>query len=250
MFQKPAFIFAFAITIVWLLGVGYWLLETPLAEPCNCDIWRVLCPIRELDLNEAGDFFAGVFSALAFLWLASAVILQGIELGNQQKEFMAMRMAAEAQVQVAREKQKNQTAVLAEKDVERLVCELFAKISTNWPKTLTLYDQKKGASKKITIWPRNSNTSIAIAEQFITSVEKLWVSIGPLSETDMIIKNPNKHKTFFDTLVTIRGSAHEIIGYKSIVSESFANSNVFTALNSLSSICSLILNSTDEHSTR
>lgn len=42
-----------------------------------------------LDLNEFGDFLAGTFAPLAFLWLVLAVILQSKELGEQRRALLA-----------------------------------------------------------------------------------------------------------------------------------------------------------------
>ena len=41
--------------------------------------------IRALDLNEAGDFLAGVFGPVAFLWLVLGYFQQGIELSQNTK---------------------------------------------------------------------------------------------------------------------------------------------------------------------
>jgi len=43
-------------------------------------------PLKLLDLNEAGDFFAGAFAPLAFVWLVVAVFLQKQELGAQREQ--------------------------------------------------------------------------------------------------------------------------------------------------------------------
>jgi hypothetical protein len=43
-------------------------------------------PWNRLDLNEAGDFFAGAFAPLAFFWLVVAVLLQRSELQAQRKQ--------------------------------------------------------------------------------------------------------------------------------------------------------------------
>lgn len=47
---------------------------------------------RNLSLNEQGDFLAGVFSGLAFLWFVAALIYQAFELGQNSR---ALRMQAE-----------------------------------------------------------------------------------------------------------------------------------------------------------
>ncbi|MCT7666790.1 hypothetical protein [Shinella kummerowiae] len=70
-------------------------------------IWAALfvsCPPATacLGLNEWGDFLAGVFAPLAFVWLAIAVVLQSAELREQRKEFKHNRNVMKAQAEEAR----------------------------------------------------------------------------------------------------------------------------------------------------
>lgn len=48
-----------------------------------------------LALNEWGDFFAGVFAPLAFLWLVAAVMVQSKELAEQREELRLTRQEFE-----------------------------------------------------------------------------------------------------------------------------------------------------------
>ena len=43
-------------------------------------------PLKDLKINEFGDFVAGIFAPLAFIWLAYSVQLQSDELRLQRKE--------------------------------------------------------------------------------------------------------------------------------------------------------------------
>jgi len=52
--------------------------------------------------NEIGDFLAGAFSPLAFLWLFAAVVLQRNELSAQRKELLLSRGVSIAQTREAR----------------------------------------------------------------------------------------------------------------------------------------------------
>jgi len=54
------------------------------------------------DANEIGDFLAGVFAPLAFLWLIAAVFLQREELSAQRQELKASRAVAQQHVKEAR----------------------------------------------------------------------------------------------------------------------------------------------------
>ncbi|MCA3611947.1 MAG: hypothetical protein IOC55_06005 [Methylobacterium sp.] len=60
---------------------------------------------KEISLPNWGDFFAGFFAPLAFLWLVVAVFIQRNELRAQIKELSASRVALETQI-----KEQKQTA--------------------------------------------------------------------------------------------------------------------------------------------
>ncbi|MGX1496194.1 hypothetical protein ACSSV1_001215 [Labrenzia sp. MBR-25] len=47
-----------------------------------------------MTLNEVGDFLAGSFAPLAFIWLAFAVVLQSLELSLQRRELELSRNVA------------------------------------------------------------------------------------------------------------------------------------------------------------
>lgn len=54
-----------------------------------------LPPSECMTLNEVGDFLAGSFAPLAFIWLAFAVVLQSLELSLQRGELELSRNVAE-----------------------------------------------------------------------------------------------------------------------------------------------------------
>ncbi|MDI6025600.1 hypothetical protein QBK99_05205 [Corticibacterium sp. UT-5YL-CI-8] len=54
-------------------------------------ICTALVEVSCLSLNELGDFLAGVFAPVAFLWLAGAVFLQSLELSSQRQELKLNR---------------------------------------------------------------------------------------------------------------------------------------------------------------
>jgi hypothetical protein len=45
--------------------------------------------LKEIPLNEIGDFFAGIFGPIAFLWLVIGYLMQNKELKNQINEFQS-----------------------------------------------------------------------------------------------------------------------------------------------------------------
>jgi hypothetical protein len=120
---------AAALTIAYVVWVGWTV--TP-GKPCGNDAQR-LCSfweqLRALDLNEFGDFLAGVFAPLAFLWLAAAVGIQSQELAAQRKElrltrreFEQNREVAKAQAEEARKQAEyigTQTDILEAQDYRR-----------------------------------------------------------------------------------------------------------------------------------
>lgn len=100
---------------VWWLTGGWLAVLVALvaaSEPCDAlaSYWRpdsryLAC----LQANEVGDFLAGAFAPLAFLWLIATVVIQARELRAQRqelqltrREFQANRKVAEAQATEAK----------------------------------------------------------------------------------------------------------------------------------------------------
>lgn len=101
-------------SLVYLGGLAFFFFQT---APCVPDWWGPQNPpegfvdtfIRCRTSNEVGDFLAGAFAPLAFLWLAGAVLIQSKELKAQKEELTltrsemaAMREVATAQAAEAR----------------------------------------------------------------------------------------------------------------------------------------------------
>ena len=85
---------------LWIASVGtvLWLAGCVVLLRIKCDN-GLAC----MAPNEWGDFTAGAFSTLAFIWLAVAVILQSIELREQRKELALTREEFELQREVMTE---------------------------------------------------------------------------------------------------------------------------------------------------
>lgn len=86
-----------AVSVVWILSVGVL-------------VWLKFDDSRSLLLNEWGDFFAGVFAPLAFLWLVLGYLQQGDELRlsadalrQQAQELKESVVQQQALVEVSRE---------------------------------------------------------------------------------------------------------------------------------------------------
>jgi hypothetical protein len=81
--------FGFALTALWLAFV-VWLAY-------GNHVGGFIERTEKLALNELGDFFAGLFAPLAFLWLLVAVMVQSQELGYQKEELAETRVVLRAQ---------------------------------------------------------------------------------------------------------------------------------------------------------
>ncbi|MCD1266694.1 hypothetical protein B5M44_19080 [Shinella sumterensis] len=111
---------------LWIASVGtvLWLAGCFVLLRIKCDN-GLAC----MAPNEWGDFTAGAFSTLAFIWLAVAVILQSTELREQRKELALTREEFELQREVMKEqaneakRQANllsaQTDILREENTDR-----------------------------------------------------------------------------------------------------------------------------------
>lgn len=95
------------ITVAWLVVLGS---IVAASQPCPPEamaaaIFRV--PYLSCrPLNEIGDFLAGVFAPLAFLWLVVTVLVQAQELREQRKEVRLSRKEFELNRLVAEETRK------------------------------------------------------------------------------------------------------------------------------------------------
>jgi hypothetical protein len=88
------------VSFVWVaIAVALFMNAAPCCESAT-GFWaqKVTC----LPPNEMGDFLAGVFAPLAFLWLIAAVFLQREELSAQRQELMASRNVAQQHVEEAK----------------------------------------------------------------------------------------------------------------------------------------------------
>jgi hypothetical protein len=140
--SKVALWGAGALTLGWLVAAGYFAFY---------DHGTINLPEK---LNEWGDFAAGVFAPIAFLWLVVAVMLQSTELREQRweliltrKEFEHNRDVMKAQAEEAKNQAKylhEQTEMLktaqeyAEADrifivaVERIATRLRQYVGSGW----------------------------------------------------------------------------------------------------------------------
>ncbi|NGN40264.1 hypothetical protein G6N74_04245 [Mesorhizobium sp. CGMCC 1.15528] len=113
----------FAISVLWL-AFFIWLLIG--AEKCSGVVapwWDIRAQFLSCKgANEVGDFLAGAFAPVAFIWLAAAVFMQRSELRAQLEELASTRAALEAQTDEARKQAEFlgiQSAILQAQEAER-----------------------------------------------------------------------------------------------------------------------------------
>jgi hypothetical protein len=80
------------LSLLWVLFVGAYLFSST----------HSLAAVWDKQPNEFGDFLAGIFAPLAFLWLAVAVFVQREELELQRKELTHNREALTLQAEELR----------------------------------------------------------------------------------------------------------------------------------------------------
>lgn len=100
-------VFGWLLTLSWILS---WSVLTLLD-------WQVAL---EMKFNEWGDFFAGIFAPLAFLWLVIGYFQQGEELGQNTKALEQQEKALKLQVDELRQsvEQQNKAAFELRKQSE------------------------------------------------------------------------------------------------------------------------------------
>jgi len=91
-------------SIAWLTIAYFMLINT---KPCECSSHLSWYNLIERYLscrssNELGDFLAGVFAPLAFIWVAGTVFIQSRELAAQQQELAVTRKVLEEQTEEAK----------------------------------------------------------------------------------------------------------------------------------------------------
>jgi hypothetical protein len=82
-------VIGFWLTAIWVVGI---VLIVAAAKPCDTSAlsWSAK-HLSCLSINEIGDFLAGAFAPLAFLWLVATVLVQAQELSAQREELELTR---------------------------------------------------------------------------------------------------------------------------------------------------------------
>jgi|GEM_PF-3241961 len=85
-------IIAFVVTIAYITFIVW-----------KVDFWKIWNFLSSPNLNEVGDFLAGVFSPLAFIWLVAAVLTQRQELTETRDQFAENQKVVDAQLNTINE---------------------------------------------------------------------------------------------------------------------------------------------------
>lgn len=85
-------IVAFVVTIAYITVIIW-----------KVDFWKIWDFLSEPKLNEIGDFLAGIFSPLAFIWLVAAVLTQRQELTETRDQFAENQKVVDAQLKTINE---------------------------------------------------------------------------------------------------------------------------------------------------
>jgi hypothetical protein len=88
MTEEKSFLSKYGLLIGIVLSVGY-------ATTAVFFLWLNLKSEKALELNEVGDYLAGAFSPLAFLWLVIGYLMQSRELNFTREELKLTRLAYE-----------------------------------------------------------------------------------------------------------------------------------------------------------
>ncbi|NSZ64631.1 hypothetical protein G6L16_021345 [Agrobacterium tumefaciens] len=103
-------IVAFVVTIAYITFIVW-----------KVEFWKIWDFLSEPKLNEIGDFLAGVFSPLAFIWLVAAVLTQRQELTETRDQFAENQKVVDAQLKTINEQSDllQQQHELAEKTAQK-----------------------------------------------------------------------------------------------------------------------------------
>ena len=130
----------FFLTIAIFLAVE-WAAFQPASNPTQ--FVNKFDEFAHMKPSEMGDAMAGVFAALAFVWIIVTVFLQSIELREQRKEFRGQRKATQdmarsmkAQAEIFKDEQRQRKEQEARELLDELISGLRMSIeneqSTHW----------------------------------------------------------------------------------------------------------------------
>ncbi|WP_421866347.1 hypothetical protein [Parvibaculum sp.] len=189
-------------------------------------VWYfIAAQIYLLKANEMGDFIAGVFAPLAFLWLIAAVFLQKSELIAQRKELKEARAVALQHVEEARRNAAfigEQTKILSDQRIQAVqdfadrqidqcimqIDSLFSRIANS---TLVRYSLNGTQTK---VFPIRKNEGNSPAQYIMLSIANFDTAMKKHFPEERLsaLKNQNAEvkKSFTAKLAAIASAIEEI----------------------------------------
>ncbi len=164
------------------------------------DAWDLL---REGNLNELGDFLAGVFTPLAFGWLVYGYLLQSTELRLQREELTLTRKQLGKQTELLQE----QVTTDYQYSIPRLALRLAS--STDW--WVWVVENKGGHAKDIELLNRNENQTVA-AKNSLARGESFEFNVSTISSVHSYEArfSSDRSETFRQCWEIDRGTCKEI----------------------------------------
>ncbi len=229
-------------TVVWIGFISWWLRSSSddLAETCS--LWSTICALRELSLNEFGDFLAGTFSVLAFLWMATAVVLQGAELRRQRVEFAASTEALQAQTKSMLETASRQEKLLHDEALKDDVSELLVRYSQRWPETAEIISAADGTGSVLQFPSLPFGILRDEAEARLRQISSELVDcLAPVSQFDYHFSQDANFALLEREAKIMRMETQRILDSQYRVSARFSDSQLFGRAEMLKGVCELIL---------
>lgn len=141
----------------------------------------------KLSFNEWGDFFAGTFAPLAFLWLVIGYFQQGEELGQNTKALEQQEKALQLQVKELKQsvEQQNKSAIALNKQSQ--IAGLMARLDANNNILENLERQKIRLSKVESVdGEKNIKLITEKQQKYEITIERI------LEETEALLEGNNE----------------------------------------------------------
>ena len=165
------------------------------------DAWALL---RAGNLNELGDFLAGVFTPLAFSWLVYGYLLQSTELRLQRNELALTREQLGKQTELLQE----QVIADHQDSIPRLALRIASSADWWW---WWIVENKGGHAKGMELLNRNENRRIA-KKNSLASGESFEFNVSTISSVHSYEArfSSDRSETFRQCWEIDRGKCKEI----------------------------------------
>ncbi len=205
-----------------------------------CNLPAVLCPLRELSLNEFGDFVAGAFGGLAFLWLLITVILQSEELRRQAAESLAISQSMQEQLRYLSEGAAREEARLQDEGLRDDIVDVLRRYVAHWPKTFSLQGAVRRSFLNLPQVGHDSLTSRDNAEVAFRYLAVSAISLVQKLNDCRQIYLSKKYDEFSTELQLMQLELSIVLSREDRVSSRYTDSPVFSDAAMLLEFCRLV----------